>query len=736
MIPVKLQLTNFTSYQSSPVLDFTKLHLAAITGLNGVGKSSLLDAITWAIWGTSRAGDSADELVRLGQTLMSVEFSFELDRHIYTIRRSRKLNSSTTLEFFSNSHNLTEGTIKATQEKIINTLHLTFDTFINSSYIRQGHADEFTTKGPSERKRILSDILGLSEYDRLEEKAKDKAKEAAIKIKLLEYQLLELEAELSLKDTREKEANQARDEVDQKEKALLKLERELKSIEKEKEESSSNLKLLSERSHRLKQAKAEVDNLQTQIESKEKDLRSHLQILSQKEEIEKNYRLLTELNKRKQQLELKRSEMIRLKDELSRILQILNDREAKRKSAISEVQIEIKRIETEIESLLQEINHLKTHKDSCPTCGQIIGQEKNRQIVAKNSREIEKKRAALKLLQDKIAKYLNIVLPEQKLASEKEQGVKILEAETKDYTRILSQLSSLQSYEDSNLKLQQVTSAIEAHQQAINDLRKIYLARQQQIQTDERELTALDKYQIQLQALEVKLTSQLKMKNEVDNSLKELRSRLGAAETLLSRSAQVQKTMEEKLAEKQQLNEEKELFEDLALSLGKKGIQAMIIETVIPEIEEETNLLLERLTEGRMKVTLETQRETKTKLAGGEKGLVETLDIIISDEMGERAYELYSGGEAFRVNLALRLALSKLLTQRAGSKLQFLIIDEGFGTQDAEGIGRIVEALNIIKDDFAKILIITHLDELKEEFDTRVEVSKGPTGSTFKIVGV
>lgn len=156
----------------------------------------------------------------------------------------------------------------------------------------------------------------------------------------------------------------------------------------------------------------------------------------------------------------------------------------------------------------------------------------------------------------------------------------------------------------------------------------------------------------------------------------------------------------------------------------------MIIETAIPEIEDEANRLLDKLTEGRMKVTFETQREGKTT-----DSLIETLDIIISDEMGERPYDLYSGGEAFRVNFAIRLAISKLLTRRAGAKLQFLVVDEGFGTQDTQGRSRIVEVLDAIKNDFEKIVIITHLEELKEEFPVRIEVSKNSSGSTFEVVG-
>jgi exonuclease SbcC len=117
-------------------------------------------------------------------------------------------------------------------------------------------------------------------------------------------------------------------------------------------------------------------------------------------------------------------------------------------------------------------------------------------------------------------------------------------------------------------------------------------------------------------------------------------------------------------------------------------------------------------------VAFESQRETKTG------GMSETLDIKISDEMGTRDYEMFSGGEAFRTDLALRIALSQLLCRRAGSKLQLLVIDEGFGTQDAEGIGHIVDAIHEIQDEFEKIIVVTHLDEMKERFPVRIEVTR------------
>jgi len=116
------------------------------------------------------------------------------------------------------------------------------------------------------------------------------------------------------------------------------------------------------------------------------------------------------------------------------------------------------------------------------------------------------------------------------------------------------------------------------------------------------------------------------------------------------------------------------------------------------------------------------------------RDLRETLEIQVSDGAGLRDYEMYSGGEAFRVNFAIRLALSEVLAQRAGARLQTLVIDEGFGSQDNQGRQRLIEAINLVRNDFAIILVITHIDELKDAFPNRIEVEKTDQGSTVKII--
>ena len=215
--------------------------------------------------------------------------------------------------------------------------------------------------------------------------------------------------------------------------------------------------------------------------------------------------------------------------------------------------------------------------------------------------------------------------------------------------------------------------------------------------------------------------------------LADARTRRGALSERLDRAARDRERLNATRKELREAKKERALYGHLKRAFGKNGIPSLIIEETLPEIEERANGLLDRLSGGRTRVALETLKDKKT--GGGTK---ETLDIKITDSQAvARSYETFSGGEAFRVNFALRIALSQMLAERAGTQIRTLVIDEGFGTQDAEGLQSLVGAIREIQDDFDTILVITHLDEIKAAFPVRIEVRKEPvTGSTFDVVGV
>jgi exonuclease SbcC len=202
---------------------------------------------------------------------------------------------------------------------------------------------------------------------------------------------------------------------------------------------------------------------------------------------------------------------------------------------------------------------------------------------------------------------------------------------------------------------------------------------------------------------------------------------LGEKRALLLRAEESAAELLERCAARDTLLGRKGVFDELTQAFGKKGVQALLIETAIPEIERESNNLLARMTDNQMHLTFETQRDTK-------KGDVsETLEIKIADGLGTRDYDAFSGGEAFRLNFAIRVALSKLLARRAGARLETLVIDEGFGSQDTRGRERLVDAITSVQSDFKHILVITHIQELKDLFPVQIEITKTPLGSVWSI---
>ncbi|NLC29597.1 MAG: hypothetical protein GX773_03990, partial [Chloroflexi bacterium] len=207
--------------------------------------------------------------------------------------------------------------------------------------------------------------------------------------------------------------------------------------------------------------------------------------------------------------------------------------------------------------------------------------------------------------------------------------------------------------------------------------------------------------------------------------------KLGEVDQVLA-TIQTQRERQVRLrTEIEALNEQIRQYSKLETAFGKDGVPAMLIDQALPELEDQANELLARLSNYSMSVKFDTQRAYKdTK----RKDMMETLDILISDGSGIRDYETYSGGEAFRINFAIRLALSRVLAHRAGAKLQTLVIDEGFGNQDAQGRQRLIEAINTVRPDFEKILIITHIEELKDYFSNRIEVTKTLAGSQAEVI--
>ncbi|MGA7937341.1 MAG: SbcC/MukB-like Walker B domain-containing protein, partial [Kovacikia sp.] len=276
-------------------------------------------------------------------------------------------------------------------------------------------------------------------------------------------------------------------------------------------------------------------------------------------------------------------------------------------------------------------------------------------------------------------------------------------------------------------------------QQRLNQLTQTLRERQQALQTAQTAIAALVQQleqtpdcQLHIQTLEQQIHQRRSLLDEKLSYLGRLQQQQQQLEALDMQSAALSTQF-------QTTQRQYRVYQELSQAFGKNGIQALMIENALPQLEAETNQILARLSGNQLHVQFVTQRSSRRDQARHPKfkiqnsKLIDTLDILIADAHGTRPYETYSGGEAFRVNFAIRLALARLLTHRSGTALQMLIVDEGFGTQDAEGCDRLIAAINAIASDFACILTVTHVPHFKEAFQSRIEVYKTENGSQISL---
>jgi len=697
MTPVKLQLHNFLSYKEPEPLDFTTFNLAILSGNNGVGKSSILEAITWALWGKTRAA-SDNDLIFQGQTSTWVEFIFEHEKNLYRIFRKREIKTKTgqsILEFQTKSkkksllpdmnwETITESSIKATSEKIIRILKIPYEIFVNSSYLRQGHADEFTVKSPAERKEILSEVLDLKYYEELSTKARDESRRSDEKIKLFAFQIDDLQIQIVRKKEVENNLALANKKSEELSHNLKKIQIRLKDLELERQ----NYEIMTERIRNLKSQYLQLQMKTRDLEKEKEHFENEKKIIE--EQLRNKTKILHDFQKllKLEKIADKENDKLRQFNEYSQELKVLEH------------------IKNEIENNAKRLNQIST----CPICLRALKKTEAEKIIAHLKSEFNLK------YKDKFQR-LKINL--EKLGYRKDY-----------HQKVYSEIQNLKPMRETKQALDLAENNLN---NTVNNLNKIHLDFKNILNEAKKiskeglnlknNLTKFEKSKTQWEENKV-------LEEDMTRQILEQERTIGAFKQELAQIKQFEKNLSTLEKELEKIQNEKQSYDELCLAFGKKGIQAMIIETSIAAIEDEANQLLDKITDGRMQLSFITQKEKKSN----EEELIETLEISIRDEFGRRDYEMYSGGEAFRINFAIRIALSKLLAARAGTHLKFLAIDEGFGILDASGRDDLVAAINSITPDFEKILVITHLQELKDLFPTKIEVTKDEGGSHIKVV--
>lgn len=840
-----------------PTLDLENVEIACLTGDNGHGKTALLDSITWAIWGKARAR-TQEELVHQGQRTMRVDLDFSSHDQIYRVTRIH--SKSTTGSAGKTELNLSilkdgvpvsimGNTIRDTEQQIIDLLHMDYDTFISTSYLRQGDADQFTRSRPAERKQILAEVLDLSYYERLEKKSRDRTREiqsslvankslfetrsndisnkeniGADLMKALQVvsNLTPLEKEttdsnmsLALKkegldrdqsevsdlesaiknsstelDELKVQSIKFNDELDQLEALLIRAD----DIAEKKSELDEGRNLLSSMSQALvtiRKLESDAGKLEKYIALEERELKSKIEHL--------NGILISDLIPAAENILASEKKLADLQSALSKISQrkkCLGEEESQRQSMVvdaNQLELENKAVLDEMEQTRKRFDLLDDSEASCPVCDQPLGKHSRdhlkgelenqgikgrrkyrenqfriselREETKKSEQRLSNARTLLTKENDELEKAIFTVEAQIAACQEKKATIPKINEELRSLSErcekkkfSLSEQSQLRDIERSILNLGYDNGRHADLDQKVRNLEPFGDLFAQIEQAAERrrslrEFIDSNAESSRQREFEINgwnstmhsLKSRLSESSEIEKALSSSRTRLEELRTELQSAISSRDVAQNSLREietfekeiemlnKQILEDsnELEIYEELAAAFGRNGIQALMIERAVPQIEETANELLGKLTDNRMAVRLQLKEGRIDRTTGLRS---EELDISISDEVGTRSYETFSGGEAFRIDFAIRISLSKLLASRSGAPLPILFIDEGFGSQDSSGQERLTEVIQSIQPEFEKIIVITHIDHMKESFEERIEVLKTEHGSTFQLV--
>jgi exonuclease SbcC len=853
MIPIKLSITGFLSYQETTELDFTQFDLACISGSNGAGKSSLLDAFTWVLFGQARKRD--ESIINLHSNVAEVALVFEYESNTYRVQRTLAKGKTTVLEFQIRDPSdrkwraLSGATLRNTQELIEHTLRLDYETFVNASFFLQGKADQFTQQKPGDRKRILGSILGLEVWETYKLRVIERRKGVESEITNLDGRTAEINAELSEEHTRTERLTTLQADLKYLAKARKAQEQLLEHARKVDATLAEQRKLVNMLGGQLEASQNRLNELDARLSDRKLEREEYARKVADADEIEAAYarwmecrvelESWDEVAARFREHETKRqvprmeieAEKARIRQELDQLQQSEKQIQAQNTSRVeldaqvsdarkaldrveqaisqrtaldadlqaarqrqAESRAENPRLKAEMDQLKARIDQLsQTEGAACPLCGRPLETHDRLQLIdeitAQGKEMGDRYRLNLAYLKEADQKVGEIEAQIVLLAKADNERLALTQA----VTRLNGQIEAIQQKADEWVKIgathmAEVQTIFEAETYAM-DQRKLLAEIDDELKaigydaaahdasrkleatarTAEGELRLLEAARATLQPLEREISDTHKQLESSTNEVSHLQleydsasTRLAVAEAEAPDLEATERSLHELLeqennqrlevgAAQQKVMVLKDLkirlkdltaqreglarlvgqYKQLERAFGKDGVPALLIEQALPEIEERANTLLDRLSEGNMSVRFATQAQFKDKKRDD---LRETLDILISDGAGTRDYELYSGGEAFRVNFAIRLALSELLARRAGARLQTLVIDEGFGSQDAMGRQHLIEAINMVKQDFAKVLVITHIDELKDAFPNRIEVEKTERGSLVRVV--
>ncbi|MDP3063016.1 MAG: SMC family ATPase, partial [Chloroflexota bacterium] len=677
---------------------------------------------------------------------------------------------------------ITGNSMAQTQARIEALISMDYDTFINSAFLLQGRADEFTTKPPERRKEVLASIMGLGLYDRLEARARQRATERERDQRDAEARLATLQEEIDHRGEHESALKEAQAQLAQAMELLDAATREADALRRRADDLRRRQTEAEELRRAIATRETDIAHLRRQLQAHQSRVQEYEALLAQRDEVVARHGELLTQRERLEALDSALSQRSALQQQRTPLLATIHGAEATLREQAraqeariaNELQPKAERfpsleqalaqareradslvaqqeaivagrarlqelanrsgeLRSALERLKQEGLDLKAKLDiierspqeaRCPLCNSLLGDQEYQHLRESHHSQIETRRAAYRETEQTFKALESRRVGMERETKERESALRRAQADAQsqvtslehqfrdsrdaaqelgvardalsrlagrlqvsdfaqtervrlaeldallaklpydaaEHERVRRAVQELRPYEERHRRLQDAESGLPQEREGLSRVQQMLARAAQEQESARAKLSEAQAALAELPSVEVSLREADARHAGLDSRQRALLAREGE---LAGRLKRVQEAEQESHAVRRKLQEAAEevsLYRELAQAFGGRGVQAMLIESVLPDLEREANELLARMTQNRMHVKLETQREARSR-KGAEP--IETLEIKIADELGTRSYELYSGGEAFRINLALRIALSRILAERS-----------------------------------------------------------------------
>jgi len=703
MRPTRLTLQNYRSFQDVD-LDLSGIEAAAITGANGAGKSCLAESVLYALFGEGRSS-TVDGVVRLGERDSSVKLEYLHDGATYSVIRKRSRGQKSELQYLMRGRDddlwraLSGASIAETQAKIIKDLAMDGALFRHSSFVGQGESAAFCEATPAERKAVLYGILEdrLAQFAALHEAAKATVKALDEALAVAAASRERLQTLVAMRETIETARAGAEEQLDLARGKVAKEEERTNTLRESLAQHEAAL-------NRLAAARAEC----TKLEGEGADL------ARQQDE----WQTILDAD----QALLREAEVIRRDAEVADRLEADLKEFAERRQALQLAESAHERAEADCKAAQDQYNRALDHAgaagrvpcletDLAPRCpllllAQSTASDDELTILDEHCKKADQAhREAYAAWESADSAY-----------DERAHREAQADYDTRVWARPeLANLAGAEARaEGAKTALREVAKRQETTERELSELRQ--------------ECTDLDLKTAGAEALAESLRVAEALLEAARSEVEQYTREVAINDERLRQVAEAWVELEHVEQEVANQGRTRTIYATLQEAFGRDGIPALIIDATVPALEEIANDILAGLSDAGMSLKFATQR---LKVTGG---IAETLDIIVSDQLGERPYEDFSGGEKLRVDLAVRIALGRLLAQRTGAPVQLLVLDEACAPLDQPGEDALVDCVNKLSSTFACILAISHRESLRDRLPQQLLVSKGPRGSVVEVV--